>query len=104
MFALAITAAALLLDPTVKTKSEPQPPRPKVEAVSQSASAPALSVIAVTVECTARANGQVENCQVLGETHPGLGFGEAAIALMRDARVPPGPSDVQFARTIQFTP
>jgi hypothetical protein len=62
MFALALTAAALLLDPTVK------------------------------------------NCQVLGETHPGLGFGEAAIALMRDAQVPPGPADVQFARTIQFTP
>lgn len=104
MFALAITAAALLLDPTAKPKGELQPPRPKLEAVSQSVSSPTLSVIAVTLECTARASGQVENCQVLGETHPGLGFGEAAIALMRDAEVPPGPADVQFARTIQFTP
>jgi len=46
----------------------------------------------------------VENCQVLGETHPGLGFGDAAVALMRDARVEPGPRDIQFARTIQFVP
>lgn len=46
----------------------------------------------------------MENCQVLGETHPGLGFGEAAIALMRDATVEPSPQDFQFARTIQFTP
>ncbi len=46
----------------------------------------------------------MENCQVLGETHPGLGFGEAAIALMRDATVEPSPQDFQFARTIQFVP
>ncbi|HST92832.1 MAG TPA: TonB family protein, partial [Brevundimonas sp.] len=60
--------------------------------------------VAVTLECTARADGRVDGCRVLGETHPGMGFGEAAIALMRDARVDPGQRDVQFARTIQFTP
>ncbi|WP_447909581.1 hypothetical protein [Brevundimonas bullata] len=65
--------------------------------------APLLSV-AVTLECTARASGKVENCRVMGETHPGFGFGEAAIALMRDATVEPGAEDFQFARTIQFTP
>ena len=52
----------------------------------------------------ARASGRVENCRVLGETHPGMGFGEAAVALMRDAEVEPGPRDIQFARTIQFVP
>ena len=41
---------------------------------------------------------------MLDETHPGMGFGEAAIALMRDARVDPGERDVQFARTFQFLP
>lgn len=65
--------------------------------------APLLSV-AVTLECTARASGKVENCRVMGETHRGFGFGEAAIALMRDATVEPGAEDFQFARTIQFTP
>ncbi len=66
--------------------------------------APILAGVAVTVECTARADGKVEACIVLGETHPGLGFGEAAVALVQDGRVEPGQADVQFARTIQFTP
>lgn len=66
--------------------------------------APVLAGVAVTVECTARASGKVEACIVLGETHPGLGFAEAAVALVQDSRVEPGQADVQFARTIQFTP
>lgn len=41
---------------------------------------------------------------MLGETHPGLGFGEAAVALMRDAEVTPPPRELRFAHTIQFTP
>ena len=60
--------------------------------------------IAVTVECTAKADGRVLGCTVLGETHPGLGFGEAAVALMNGSEVAPGPEDIQFARTIQFMP
>lgn len=66
--------------------------------------APVLAGVAVTVECTARSDGKVEACVVLGETHPGLGFGEAAVALVQDSRVEPGQRDIQFARTIQFTP
>lgn len=66
--------------------------------------APVLAGVAVTVECTARPDGNVEGCIVLGETHPGLGFGEAAVALVQDSRVEPGQGDIQFARTIQFTP
>lgn len=94
-------AAALLADPAPKQKAAlAPPPPPKVE----SAAPAVLAGVAVTLECTARASGRVENCQVLGETHPGLGFGEAAVALMRDATVPPGPRDIQFARTLQFTP
>jgi TonB family protein len=99
-----VLAAALLLDPTPKQAAS-QKPASGVETIrDNSAGGAILSSVAVTLECTARANGRVENCKVLGETHPGLGFGEAAIALMRDAEVEPGPRDVQFARTIQFMP
>lgn len=97
-------AAALLLDQTPKPASALKATPARAEAVSDEAPAAVLSSVAVTLECTARASGRVENCKVLGETHPGLGFGEAAIALMRDATVEPGPQDVQFARTIQFMP
>jgi hypothetical protein len=40
----------------------------------------------------------------MDETHPGLGFGEAAITLVNGAQVEPGPRDFQFARTLVFTP
>ncbi|NJC41695.1 TonB family protein [Brevundimonas alba] len=103
MLVLSITAA-LLLDPTPKQKALLQEPQPAAQAVRQEASGRTLASVAVTLECTARANGLVENCKVLGETHPGLGFGDAALALMRDARVEPGSDDIQFARTIQFLP
>lgn len=99
-----VFAAAMLLDPTPKANVSLKPVPPAAVTVRDNATAAVLSSVAVTLECTARANGRVEGCKVLGETHPGLGFGEAAIALMRDARVEPGPSDVQFARTIQFMP
>lgn len=97
-------AAAMLLDPTPKANASLKPVAPAAAPVRDNAPGAVLSSVAVTLECTARASGRVEGCKVLGETHPGLGFGEAAIALMRDARVEPGPSDVQFARTIQFMP
>ena len=93
-------AAALLADSSV-------PPKPAAKPATAQEARPAKPVlhgVAVTLECTARASGRVENCQVLGETHPGSGFGEAAIALMQDAEVAPGDRDIQFARTIQFMP
>ncbi|MFZ4165998.1 energy transducer TonB family protein [Brevundimonas sp. NPDC058933] len=96
-----VLAAALFLD--ASPKPELTTPVAREAAAVDMQAGPMLSV-AVTLECTARASGKVENCQVLGETHPGLGFGEAAIALMRDATVNPGRADFQFARTIQFTP
>ena len=97
-------AATLVLDPGFGPTATPQPkPRP-VSATQVSPAERTFAAVAVTLECTARANGKVENCQILGETHPGLGFGDAAVALMRDARVEPGLTDIQFARTIQFVP
>ena len=104
MYAL-ILAAALLLDTTPKQKVALRAPQPVAQAAGvEGADAPVLASVAVTLECTARVSGRVENCHVLGETHPGLGFGDAAIALMQDAAVAPGPRDIQFARTIQFMP
>ena len=79
--------------------------QPTPELVRTAASAtPELTSVAVTLECTAYATGRVGACHVMQETHPGMGFGEAAIALMRDEQVAPGPRDVQFARTFQFVP
>lgn len=99
-----VFAAAMILDPTPKQGVSQKVSPPAAETVRDDSARAFLSSVAVTLECTARANGRVEGCKVLGETHPGLGFGEAAIALMRDAEVAPGPRDVQFARTIQFMP
>lgn len=81
-----------------------RPARLDMPVKTPASEAPMLNGVMVTLECRARSNGRVEDCHVLAETHPGLGFGEAAIALMRDARVAPGPTDIQFARTVQFTP
>ncbi|MGZ9100726.1 MAG: hypothetical protein ACXW3O_13575 [Brevundimonas sp.] len=96
-------AAAMLLDPTPTPVGDLKAIKPATETVREE-SAVILSHVLVTLECTARASGRVENCKVLGETHPGLGFGDAAIALMRDAEVEAGPRDIQFARTIEFMP
>ena len=96
-----LLAAALLTDPSAAAKAAT---KPAAAAREPKAAKPILHGVAVTLECTARASGRVENCQVLGETHPGSGFGEAAIALMQGAQVAPGDRDIQFARTIQFMP
>jgi TonB family protein len=53
------------------------------------ATAPLLEGVAVTLECTATPQGRVAGCFVLAETHPGPGFGEAAMALMQDAEIEP---------------
>lgn len=104
MIALLI-AIALTAGPADTT---PQIDKPEIEVkpvvMTSEDAAPVLAGVAVTVECTARADGKVEACTVLAETHPGLGFGEAAVALVQDSRVEPGSADIQFARTIQFTP
>ena len=63
----------------------------------------------VRLRCTALASGHVTDCVVLEETKPGYGFGEAALALMNDAKVTPITEqgravDAPFERTIDFTP
>ncbi|MBJ7446735.1 MAG: energy transducer TonB [Brevundimonas sp.] len=102
LFAIALTPGPT--DPSTWREESSVELRPAMATTETKAEAPALAAVAVTVECTARASGKVDACVVLGETHPGLGFGEAAVALVQDSRVEPGQGDVRFARTIQFTP
>lgn len=103
MFVLLSALVVLGADPTPPSQRPPLAAKPAVTLASEE-NQPIHSPVAVTLECTARASGRVENCMVLGETHPGMGFGEAAIALMRDVQLAPSRQDVQFARTIQFMP
>lgn len=104
LFAIALTAGPT--DPSTWREAASVELRPAMatKEAKDEAEAPVLAAVAVTVECTARASGKVDACVVLGETHPGLGFGEAAVALVQDSLVEPGQGDVRFARTIQFTP
>lgn len=104
MIALAL-ALVLSLDPTVGAPANRAAPAIQPVALfAAPAPPPMLQSVAVTVECTAFADGHVDNCKVLDETHPGLGFGEAAIGLMKDATVERSSADRQFAHTIQFMP
>ena len=106
MIALTL-AVALFVDPSIGSHqltraaltTEPSP-----IALAAPAPAPMLQSVAVTLECTAFTDGRVGACEVLDETHPGMGFGAAAIALMRDVTVERSSTDHQFARTIQFMP
>ncbi|CAL1690521.1 hypothetical protein MMB232_00647 [Brevundimonas subvibrioides] len=103
MIALVIALALSANPGVIRTADSLAAPRVQPVAV-MAEPAPVLAGVAVTLECTAHTDGKVDGCSVLGETHPGMGFGAAAIALMNGSEVEPGPRDVQFARTIQFTP
>ena len=86
-----LTRASLNVEPAAAMAAEPAP-------------APMLQSVAVTLECTAFADGHVGDCTVMEETHPGMGFGDAAIALMAGATTDRSATDHKFARTIQFMP
>ena len=103
MINLLLTAALALTAPTTPSAAPKPVAAAKATDLGQRVE-PVLQSVAVTLECTATAEGRVRDCAVLDETHPGLGFAETAIALMQDAEVAPGPRDIQFARTIQFMP
>lgn len=68
-----------------------------------------LSGISVDLECLAYPDGYVASCAVVNETRPGLGFGEAAVALMNGSTVGSEvqthrSAPVKFRHTIEFTP
>lgn len=103
MIAILITAA-LLADPSPKLDVVAKAPPGPSSAHTRAEPDAIMTGVAVTVECTARKDGRVTSCQVLGETHPGLGFGEAAVALMTGTETSPASQTRVFTRTIQFTP
>lgn len=103
MIAYLITAA-LLADPFPKLDVVAKAPPKPVSAITPAEPDPILAGVAVTVECTARTDGRVASCEVLGESHPGLGFGDAAVALMTGIQTSPASQTRAFTRTIQFTP
>jgi hypothetical protein len=68
-----------------------------------------LPGVSVDLECLAYPDGRIDGCVVIEETRPGLGFGEAAIALMEGATLGddaarPRFGPVKFRHTIEFTP
>jgi hypothetical protein len=99
---IAFALALLLLDPSAPelsaTRVSTSLPSPPV------ATTPVLASVAVALDCVVDAAGRVETCTVLEETHPGLGFGAAAVALMQGAVVEPSGTPRRLVRTIQFTP
>ncbi|WP_309629607.1 hypothetical protein [Brevundimonas sp.] len=105
MIALTL-ALALFADPSLgqSTLTRASLVEPAPAMAIEPAPAPMLQSVAVTLECTAFADGRVGECAVMEETHPGMGFGDAAIALMADATTDRSTADHRFARTIQFMP
>jgi len=108
---IALIATALLLtDPTapaaIQRESEGRvfPVAMAPSAAEERGQTSDLVGVAVSVECVARADGRIEQCQLLGQTHPGLGFDRAAIALLESSTTDPAAEDRTFVRTLQFTP
>ncbi|MBB5745207.1 TonB family protein [Brevundimonas variabilis] len=99
-----IIAVALFIDPAVTAATTPAKGQVNAASFRERSEEPVLQGVAVTLECTARVTGRVEACKVLEETHPGMGFGQAALTLMQDVEVEPPRTDIRFARTIVFTP
>lgn len=65
--------------------------------------------VRVELECFAHPDGRIDGCRVVEEPRPGLGFSEAAIALMEGATLgdeiaKPRFGPVRFRHTIDFTP
>jgi TonB family protein len=62
------------------------PPSPKFPAT---AAAAGVSSATVALTCTATVAERLANCRVRSESHPGLGFAEAALAATASARIRP---------------
>ena len=111
MFVSLILASALSVDPgsferaiLTTSPAAPTPVSAPASSRAEDAAQPELSGVMVTVECTAFADGHIDGCTVMEETHPGLGFGPAAVALMNGSEAERRSENIQFARTIVFVP
>lgn len=108
MFAALAAFVLIVSSPGVLPLAEKPPMERKAVDAPATVETPP-SGIRVQLECVAHADGRIGDCVVLNETRPGLGFGDAAIALMNGSPVGPDiqmgrASEVKFRHTIQFTP
>ncbi|QYF87100.1 hypothetical protein [Brevundimonas sp. PAMC22021] len=108
MLVSALAFVLITSHPAVAQPAKPLVKAAQTEGKANAATAP-LSNVAVRLGCTAYPDGRVGECEVLHETRPGLGFGEAALALMNGATLEhdagaSGDRPHRFERTIQFTP
>ncbi|CAN5262953.1 hypothetical protein BH10PSE2_BH10PSE2_02800 [soil metagenome] len=94
--AMKLEPAMMIMAPTLAKAVDVPPPA-------------APSGIRVRLRCVAQSDGLVGGCRVIDETRPGLGFGDAAIALMNGTSADPAWRQGQggegsFEHTIDFTP
>lgn len=100
----------LPVDPSAPAALEAAPAEaPGDNAAQPTAIEQPLPGISVDLECLSYPDGYVSNCTVVSETRPGLGFGEAAVALMNGSTFRSGvqtgrSAPVKFRHTIEFTP
>ena len=57
----------------------------------------------VTIKCTVNAKGTLENCSVLNETPPDLGFGSASIRMSKLFKMKPQTKDGQAVDGAEIT-
>lgn len=81
------------------------PPAPRASDFPQAALDEGLSGVAL-VQCVARADGRLTDCQVVEETPAGYGFGESAIRIVQRGCLTPSPlrdDGAPFTVRIPFT-
>lgn len=81
------------------------PPAPRESDFPQAALDEGLSGVA-SVQCLARADGRVTDCQVVEETPAGYGFGDSAVRIVQRGCLPPSPlweDGAAFTVRIPFT-
>lgn len=103
MLVLSLALSLLVSD------AAPSPNRDHAPLQAASQTSAVLSGVRVQLDCAVSAEGLVSGCRVLRETHPGLGFGDAAVALMTGATINPvvaegRPVQARVERTIEFMP
>ncbi|WP_162997993.1 hypothetical protein [Brevundimonas lutea] len=63
-----------------------------------------LADVSVTLSCAVGPDNRAEDCRVIRDSHPGLGFADAALALIEGETSDAPAGAASFVRTIQFLP
>ena len=95
-------AAALILSAPAETSPVPMGDAVKRDLPAASPAAKPLADVSVTLSCSVGRDSRAQDCQIVRDSHPGLGFAEAALALI-EGEPSTGPAGAHaFVRTIQF--